>query len=165
MHTRNQCVFFKIAVNECRQGANAALPGPDGGIVLTETLPCPIPNEIPRPVPLPTRTWFRDGVLAASALRGETVNVDMAFLMQFPILNMGAFDTAPFQVLVSGDLVFTTAFTNITNPMMAGLAPGTTLSQARAMLFDILLANWTCVANNSLGASSISNFIRMCGKL
>ena len=70
-----------------------------------------------------------------------------------------------FKSLTDGDLVFTTEFTNITNPIMGGLAPDITFSEARAMLFDILLANWTCVANNTLGLSSVSNFFRMCGKL
>ena len=91
--------------------------------------------------------------------------MNMVFLMQFPILNFGVFNTPPFQVLSAGDLVFTTAFDNITNPMLGGLEPDIAFSEARAMLFDILLANWTCVANNTLGLSSVSNFFRMCSKL
>ena len=156
------CIFL-IAVNECRQDANAAMPGI--GILLTEFVPCPVPNEVPRPIPPPTITWFRDGVPAASATQGENFDVNKALLIEFPILNMGVFGFSPLQVLYSGELVFTTEITNITNPMLGGLAPDVTLSEARALLFNILLANWTCVANNTLGLSSVSNFLRMCGKL
>jgi hypothetical protein len=150
-------------VDVCRQSEEAAPPGEDGGI--TETLFCTVPNEIPRPVPPPTLTWFRNGVQAASAGLG----VDMDFEMQFPILITGVFGGGTtviptFQVLTSGELVFTTNFNNITDAMLGQLAPGTTLRQAKMMLFDILIADWMCVANNTLGSSSVENTFRRCGK-
>ena len=156
-------IHFLIAVIDCRQGANTAMP--EVGILLTETLPCPVPNEVPRPVPPPTIMWFRNGVPAASATRGENFDLDMDFLNAFPSLRAGVFNIPIFQVLTDGDLVFTTRFENITNPMLGELPPDIAFSDARDRLFNILLANWTCVANNTLGLSSVSNFLRMCGKL
>ena len=157
--------FFQIAVNECRRGENPAMP--EDGVVLTERFFCPVISETPpRPVPPPTLMWLRDGVPAASATMGEAFTVNPAFLLENPILNMGVFTIIPFLVLQStGDLVLTTAISNITNPMLGGLPLSATVRQARAILFDILVANWTCVANNTLGFSSVSNFLRMCGKL
>jgi hypothetical protein len=97
------------------------------------------------------------------------MGVDDNFLTQFPILMTGVFGSAStviptFQVLSNGDLVFTTDFNNITDAMLGGLAPGTPLRQAKMMLFDILVADWMCVANNTLGSSSVENTIRRCGK-
>ena len=93
----------------------------------------------------------------------------MNFLMQFPILSAGVFglhgNPIPvFLILPSGQLVFITKFNNITDPILGNLAPDTTLHQARAMFLDILFANWTCVANNSLGSSAVEHHIEACGK-
>ena len=138
---------------------------------MTVLLGCTISNEVPRPVPPPTITWLRNSVPAASASFGGHFDVDMDFLMQFPILTTGVFSgyfgaIGPiFQVLISGELFFSTEFINITNPMLGNLPESTTRRQVRAMLFDILLANWTCVANNSLGTSAVEHHIGMCGKL
>ena len=156
--------FSLIAVNECHQGENTAMPG--DGVALTEMLLCPIISETPpQPVPTPTIMWFRDGVLAASVTMGEAFTVDPEFLLENPILNMGVFIITPFVVMPTGELIFITAVDNIANAKLGGLQPNATVREARAILFDILLANWTCVASNTLGFSSISNFITMCGKL
>lgn len=157
------CTFFSIAVNVCREG---------GAMALTETLDCTIPMVVPRPVPPPTVTWFRDGVPAASATAlGNNFDVDTDFLTTFPILTTGILNIPAFQVLDNGQLIFSSEFTNISNPMMLDLSIPTDVTNeeminiARTMLFEILLANWTCVANSSLGLSSVQNFFRRCGKL
>ena len=152
-------IFFLISVNECRPDEDLA----GNVVVLTERFPCPVISDTPpRPVPPPTLTWFRNGVRAASATMGEIFVEDEAFLEENFILMMGVFSIDPFLVLQSnGELVFTTDVDNITNPMLGG----TSVMQARADLLDILLANWTCVANNTLGLSSTSNLLRRCGKL
>ena len=138
---------------------------------MTVLLGCTVSNEVPRPVPPPTVTWLRNGAPVASTVLGAGFNLDMDFLMQFPILTPGVFShdrgyiSLTFQVLSSGELFFNTRFDNISNPMLGNLPVDITLRQARAKLFDILLANWTCVANNSLGTSAVEHHIEMCGKL
>lgn len=131
---------------------------------MTQDLFCSISNEVPRPVPPPTLRWFRNGVEVARASFGGNFAVEMDFLMQFPILMPMVFDVPVFQVLSSGQIVFTNAFTNITNAMIGNI-PDASVAQARAMVFNLLLANWTCASNNSLGASAIAYNIRMCGEL
>ena len=161
INTTNVLIFFLIADDTCLLGANA---GDNGGIMMTVVLQCTVLNEVPQPIPLPTLMWFRDGVLAASASFGSDFEVDMAFLIQFPILFAGVFDIPILLFLSNGSLVFSTIFTNITNATLGNLPVDTTPAQARAMLFDILLANWTCAANNTLGLSTVEHQIRMCGK-
>ena len=146
---------------------DTCLPGDDGG---NTVLGCTVLTEVPQPVPSPTLTWFRNGVpVAASEVFGFSFDVNINFLMQFPILSAGVFglrgtSIPVFQTLPSGELIFNTVFDNITDPMLGNLAPDTTLRQARAMLLDILFANWTCVANNSLGSSAVEHHIEACGK-
>ena len=167
-----QCVIIiLIAGDTCLLGENRAVPGDDGGILETVRLQCTIIEEVPLPFPIPSLTWFRNGLeVARAAKSGESFELDN-FQMQFPILTPGVFSSSgiifpPFQILSSGEVVFTTeSFDNITMPMLGGLAPDTTLRQAMAMLFDILLANWTCVANSSLGTAAVEYLIRVCGKL
>ena len=48
--------------------------------MVTVVLQCTVLNEVPRPIPLPTLMWFRDGVEAASALFGGDFVMDMALL-------------------------------------------------------------------------------------
>ena len=162
-----------IAGDTCLLGENRAMPGDDGGIMVTVQLQCTVNDEVPRPIPPPSLTWFRNGSeVARAASFGESFELDINFQMQFPILTPGIFSSSgnfflPFQILSNGVVVFTTeSFDNITMPMLGDLAPDTTLRQARAMLFhDILLANWTCVAYNSLGTAAVEYLIRVCGKL
>ena len=128
-------------------------------------LPCMVSDTVPRPVPLPDVTWFRNNVLVGTGESGTHLEPDSGFRMQFPILNLGVFDQQPF-VFLGQDMVFSTSIiTNITSPMMGGLPADTTTAQARAELFNILLGNWVCVANNTLGMDSVEYNIRMCGKL
>ena len=133
--------------------------------MVTVVLQCTILNKVPRPIPLPTLMWFRDGVLAASASFGSDFGVDVVFLRQFPILFAGVFDIPILLFSSNGSLVFTTVFTNIINATLGNLFVDTTPAQARAILFDILLANWMCVANNTLGLSTVEHHISMCSKL
>ena len=168
-----QCVIIiLIADDTCLLGENRAMPGDDGGIMETVQLQCTIIVEVPLPFPIPSLTWFRNGLEVARAAKfSESFELDSNFQMQFPILTPGVFSSSgnfflPFQILSNGVVVFTTeSFDNITMPMLGGLAPDTTLRQARAMLFDILLANWTCVANSSLGTAAVEYLIGMCSKL
>ena len=166
------CFLIIITDDTCLPGVNAAAPGDDGGTMATVRLGCTVLREIPQPIPSPTLTWFRNGVPAASTVSGYSFDVNsiMNFLMQFPILSSGVFGSLhgtivpAFQVFSSGELIINTEFDNITDPMLGNLAPDTTLRQARAMLLDILFANWTCVANNSLGSSAVEHHIEACGK-
>ena len=167
-------LIINITDDTCIPGVNTAAPGDDGGTMATVRLGCRVLREIPQPIPPPTLTWFRNGVPAAASEEfGYSFDVNMNFLMQFPILSVGVFGSSrhggiivpALQVLPSGELIFNTEFNNITDPILGNLAPDTTLRQARAMLLDILFANWTCVANNSLGSSAVEHHIEACGKL
>ena len=169
-----QCVIILIAGDTCLLGENRAVPGDDGGILETVRLQCTIIDEVPLPFPIPSLMWFRNGLEVARVAKfGEAFDFTSIrnFQMQFPILIPGVFSSSgsilpPFQIFPSGEVVFTTGdFDNITDPMLGDLAPDTTLRQARAMLFDILLANWTCVANSSLGTAAVEYLIGVCGKL
>ena len=138
----------------------------------TVRLQCTVNDEVPLPIPLPCLKWFRNGLEVARAAKfGESFELDINLQMQFPILTPGVFSSSgiifpPFQIFPSGEVIFTTEyFDNITVPMLGDLAPDTTLRQARATLFDILLANWTCVANSSLGTAAVEYLIGVCGKL
>ena len=133
--------------------------------MLTQVLDCTILDNVPHPIPLPDRSWFRNGVLVASAQYYQNLILDMAFLMEFPIFTAGVFDFAPLIIASTGQLYYITQFTNITMPMLGGLPPDIDFPTARGLLFDLLLGNWTCVANNSLGSSSVEYIIRDCGKL
>ena len=125
------------------------------------------------PVPPPSLAWFRDGQQIAFTESYErsfdlTEDSTMRFLMENPILinNVFSFGGAPlptFQFLQAGEIVISTQFDNITDRMMGMLAPDVTIGEARNMIYDILLANWTCVANSSLGVASVENVFRMCG--
>ena len=92
----------------------------------------------------------------------------MNFLMDNPILMSGVFSSGgvplpAFQIFSSGEIVVSTEFDNITDRMMGDLADDVTLGEARNIIYGILLANWTCVANSSLGVASVENVFRMCG--
>ena len=126
-------------------------------------------------MPAPSLAWFRDGqrIAFTQQLGGAFELMEesmMRFLMENPILISGVFSSGmggtvlpTFQIFPSGDIVVSTEFDNITNPMLGMLDPGITLGEARNMIYDILLANWTCVANSSLGVASVENQLRMCG--
>ena len=129
--------------------------------------------DVPRPVPPPTLAWLRNGEqIAFNPQAGTTFDLNEPLLMRFlignPILMSGVFSSGgtilpTFQILQSGGILFSTEFDNITDPMLGNLAPGTTLGEARNMIYGLLIANWTCVANSSLGVSSVENVFRMCG--
>ena len=111
--------------------------------------------DLPRPIPLPTRFWFKDGQIVSSMQYGASAEIDELFLMENPILTIGVFDFPAFQVLLDGTTVLFTGFSNISSPELGMIAPGTTLEEARKMLLNIFLGNWTCLVNNSLGSSSV----------
>ena len=130
-------------------------------------------TDVPEPVPAPTLAWFRNGRrIAFTEMFGTAFELSepslMRFLMENPILMNNVFSSGgvplpAFQILSSGEIVVSTEFDNITDRMMGDLADDVTLGEARNMIYDILLANWTCVANSSLGVASVENVFRMCG--
>ena len=127
------------------------------------TLDCDIDNSnLPQTVPVPSLSWFKDGQLVFSFVQQLYfgVSIEESFLAQNPILTQGVFDVSPFQILSSGDAILHTMFTNIINPMLGNLAPGTNFTQARQLLLDTYLGNWTCFVNNSLGNASVEYIIR-----
>ena len=122
---------------------------------------CDVIND----VPTPSRSWFKDGQLVSSVQLYDSAVIEESFLAQNPILIPGVFDVSPFQILISGDAILSTMFMNITNPMLGNLAPGTTFMEARQLLLDTFLGNWTCFVNNSLGSASVQYIVREYGKL
>ena len=153
----SQLRYRRFAGIMCLQSEAAAM--------LTVDLGCPIRSEVPMPVPLPTRYWFRNGQLISTAQSGQDLDPEMSFLDQFPIFNPMVFDIPPFQILsANGQVVITTEYNNITNAMLGMLPPGTTVEMTRAMVFNSILGNWTCVANNTLGESSVQYLFRICGE-
>ena len=150
------CYCF-IAANFCRQNAP--------NISLLQELDCTILGDIPQPVPLPDRSWFRDGILVASAQSGQNLNLEASFTMMFPIFIAGVFDITAITLTADGLISYTTRFINITMPMLGDLPPDIDLPTARAMVFNLLPGTWTCFVNNSLGSASVEYVIRECGKL
>ena len=150
------CYCF-IAVNFCRQNAP--------NISLLQELDCAILDDVPQSVPLPDRSWFRDGVLAVSAQSGQDLNLEASFTMMFPIFNLGVFNFPSLTLTTDGQITYSTQFTNITMPMLGDLPPDIDLPTARAMVFNLLPGTWMCFVNNSLGSASVEYVIRECGKL
>ena len=119
---------------------------------------CDVINDIS---PFPLRSfWFKDG----QPIFSDSPVIEESFLVQNPILMPGVFNVPPVQFSHRKMILYTT-FTNITDPMLGGLAPDTSLEQARQLLLDIFLGNWTCFVNNSLGSASVEYIIREFGKL
>lgn len=140
-------------------------PGEFGGVTVDVTLSCEVSRTPPSPVPIPDVTWFKDGVLVSTGPDRSTLSIDMDFLNQFPSLTMGVFNQDPLGFVAGNTIVLSTSVaSNLTSPMLGGFPAGTTVAQARAEVFNtVILGNWECVANNSLGTSSVEYNIRMCG--
>ena len=122
----------------------------DMGVFLT----CDV-ADLPQPIPLPTRVWLKDGQIVSSMQYHAFAEIDELFLMENPILTIGVFDIPAFQVLPDGTTILFAGFGNITSTELGMIAPDTTLDEARKMLLNIFLGNWTCLVNNSLGSSSV----------
>lgn len=130
------------------------------------TLDCDAINDIPRPVPSPSLSWFKDGQLVLSVQSFNNIFndpiIEETFLAQNPILMPGVFDVQPLLLIFIGDGIhLSTRFTNITNPMLGGLVPDTTLPEARQLVLNTFLGNWTCLVNNSLGSASVEYIISL----
>ena len=82
--------------------------------------------------------------------------------MDNPVLITGVLTPEVFTATADGSILYSTQVENITYAVP--LSPGTALPQARALLFDGLLGNWTCVANNTLGTSAVTIAISECGE-
>lgn len=125
------------------------------------TLECDV---APRLWPSPLISWLKDGELVSSALIGDTPAIEPSFLAANPILTFGVFDLQQFGVQSDGTVFLSTIFTNITNPKLGNLPPVTTDKQAKELLFNSFLGNWTCFVNNSLGSASVEYIVRELGK-
>ena len=126
-------------------------------------LECDVDFNVPRPIPRPLLSWFKNGELVSSAQLYDTTAIDESFLTANPVLTPGVFDVILFGVLSDGTAVLTTIFTNITSPVLGNLPPDTTHEQARELLFSTYLGNWTCFVNNSIGSSSVEYIVREYG--
>ena len=127
-------------------------------------LECEIPNDpsnLPRPQPLTLRSWFKDGELVYTTTLDTTPDIE-DFVRDKPVLIIGVLYPTTFAATVDGTISYSTVVMNIT--FQPPLPPNTTIEQARQVLFDLLLGNWTCVANNSLGTSSVTYITRECGE-
>ena len=115
-------------------------------------------------LPSPSFSWFKDGQPFHNIFNDPII--EESFLAQKPILMPGVFDVPPLSIILIGyEIHLSTRFTNIANPMLGGLVPDTTLPEARQLVLDTLLGNWTCFVNNSLGSASVEYIIRELGKL
>ena len=112
--------------------------------------------------PSPLRSWFKDGELVYSAISGLDFDAS-DFLSDNPLLIPGVLDPTPFTALKDGIIFYNYDIMNISVPSM--LPPGTTLEQATQEVFDLLIGNWTCLVNNTLGLAMVTYTIRECGKL
>ena len=123
------------------------------------TLECGLLN-IPQPQAM--RTWFKDGGLIYTELTDSAVDLSDYFT-QFPILMTGILDPAAFTATSDGTIFLDYTVDNITLPEL--LPQGTTFEQAREEVFDLLLGNWMCTVNNTLGSTTpVTYIIRECGE-
>lgn len=130
--------------------------------VATALIDCDF-SILPHPKPYPQRTWYKDDELVYSTLSDSDPN-DTEFLAANPLLAMGivVLDPSPFhqQLIVDGSILLHNRIENVTS-----LPPGVaTLKEAREKLFTLLLGNWTCKVNNTLGSTSRTYIIKECGK-
>ena len=132
--------------------------------MLSLVLECSVDHSVPRPVPQPLLSWYKDGEPVSFAQLGESAQLNESFLTAYPILNLGVFDVPSFQVFPDGRVILATNFNNITLPMLGNLSATTTLEQARELVFDVFCGNWTCLVSNSLGSSSVQYTVGECGK-
>ena len=114
------------------------------------------------PQPNPLRSWFKDGELVYSAINGFSPNPS-DFFMNNPILVPGVLDPITLSALSDGTIVYNYEVRNITSPQQ--LPPGTTEAQIEQQVFDLLLGNWTCIVNNTLGSTTITYLITDCGEI
>ena len=125
-------------------------------------LDCDVSNDQPHPLPVPMRSWFKDGELIYTQLLHSTPDAS-EFLMNHTILQLGVLDPHIFLLLTSGGIYYNTQVTNITLPSML-TDRSITIDEASELVFSILLGKWTCIVSNSLGTSSVHYVISECGK-
>ena len=118
--------------------------------------------EEPYPLPSPQRSWYKDDELVYSALVGNSPNASEFFAAN-PLLAMGVLNPPPIHILSDGSILLSNQVENITLPSL--LPPGTTLEQVKEQLYALLLGNWMCKLNNTLGNASHTYMIRECSKL
>lgn len=124
------------------------------------SLRCDVANEAQPPA---LRTWLKDGELVYSELDGDSIDSD-EYSIENQILLPGVLDPVTFTTFGDGSIAYNYDVMNISVP--AFVPEGvTTPQQARDVVFDLLLGNWTCVLNSSLGSPDpITYLIRECGK-
>ena len=118
--------------------------------------------EAPYPIPIPQRSWYKDGELVYSAPVFSVPDAS-AFFAANPLLGLGALSPPPIRTLSDGSILLSNHVENITSPSL--LPPGTTVEQVKEQLRTLLLGNWTCTLNNTLGDASHTHMIRECSKL
>ena len=123
------------------------------------TLGCDIYDGPPTALPLPRRLWYKDGELVYSAsLLGDSVDLT-SFIIAHPILALGVLYPTVLIASEDGTIFYHAYVDNITHPTL--LPPGiTTIEQAEQQVLELLLGNWTCVVENSLGRKSVTYSFR-----
>ena len=116
-------------------------------------LECEIHNN---PQPNPTRSWFKDGELVYSVLSGTSVS-PTAYYMKYPILEFGVLEPPVFSAISDGTIYFNYEVKTIAFP--DELSPNTTIEQARQMVLEHLVGNWTCKVNNTFGSAISITYI------
>ena len=150
-------IYPNEALRQYRIGSNFCLDFNDLG-TRRITLDCPI-VENPAAFPTPERTWDKNGTVLYSSLQGEDplsgINPD--FFNTNPLLTPGVVDMQPLLFVLNGSLLFDLRTINISMPVL--VPPRVSLTRA---VFNAILGNWTCRANNSLGADQASTTISEC---
>ena len=117
----------------------------------------------PRPIPVPIRTWTKDGVVIYSTQAGTSVETDN-FTNTNPIFTPGLFNPDVLVTPPDGNIQYQTTFSNTTAPQILDMI-GITEDEARVQVLNFALGTWNCTTTNTLGTDSIQVIIRMCGKL
>lgn len=150
-------IYPNEALRQYRIGSNFCLDFNDLG-TRRITLDCPI-VENPAAFPTPERTWDKNGTVLYSSLQGEDPlsGINLDFFDTNPLLTPGVVDMQPLLFLPNGSLLFDLRTINISLPVL--VPPRVNLTRA---VFNAILGNWTCRANNSLGADQASTTISEC---
>ena len=129
--------------------------------LLTLKLNCDVSYATPpRPFPLPTRSWFRNGELVYTVDIGAEID-NNNFTRKHLILLPNLVEPTVFVTKTNGIIQFNTEVSEIKIPIF-GL---TSTEVARDQLYDVIFGNWTCVVRNDLGSSSIEYIVtEKCGE-
>ena len=121
-------------------------------------------------VPVPSRSWYKDGILAITQLDFGQVSFNEEFfnlgrngLLRFNALDPSALITIPGSSPSGyGELFLNFKDLNISSPDL--LPSGVDANNLDRELFSVLLGRWECRANNTFGEDSAVTEISDCGK-